>query len=719
MPNWAAILLLIALGFVLGRLLLEQFARARGRFDGDWLANAFASLTLGLAIIGWLALVLAELGWYSLGLLAIFWSLLTAILAIRTVRNRRLNTTIGSIVSTAKPSRRPLLKFLPSWTQYLILGLWLIAAGWLFFRPHEYVTGAADAGVYVNLAANIAESGSILIEDPTLAELDQALYPAFLRPQRSSDYSSTIAPYTLLPGFYVTEAADGVISPQFYPLHAVWQAIAYDLGGIQTALLITGLWALLGTLSVYLVVREIAGWEIAIVALVGLSINALQIWFARYPTTEALTQYLLWAGLWALVLWLRQNEPQPWWGFLAGLTLGELFLVRIDTYFLLILPFFIWLWLRWTGRWEKHHWTFFAPIALLTVHSLLHAIWQSAPYFYNTFGYGVNLLRSNWLIPVTALFIGAGLLLVLGRFRNKSEILGRYQRPFLMAAAISVAILAIYGYFIRPNLGGPVNVFEDWYSGGQIPEIDRENLVRLGWYLSPLGIFLATAGTCLMLLRADRQSSALLAVGLMFSLLYLWRIQANPHQVYAMRRYVPAVVPFATVATCYLLGWLFRQKRAWLSATSLLLTVLWLAGLGWSARGFISQVDRQGIVAQLDQFDSMLAPQSVVLFNDEATITNGDIVGTPLHFIYGHDVYSLRDKDALDEEAFLATIEAWQASGRDVYWVGDRSLLEEFGLEGDETFTITIHSQNLEGTYERKPVNILTANWDLTVTHIG
>ena len=44
-----------------------------------------------------------------------------------------------------------------------------VAAAWLFFRPHEYVLGAADAGVYVSLGASIAHERSIVIEDETLA----------------------------------------------------------------------------------------------------------------------------------------------------------------------------------------------------------------------------------------------------------------------------------------------------------------------------------------------------------------------------------------------------------------------------------------------------------------------------------------------------------------------------------------------------------------------
>jgi hypothetical protein len=262
-----------------------------------------------------------------------------------------------------------------------VLLIWLLAAGWLFFRPHEFIIGGADAGVYVNLSASIAENGRILIQDPILADLEPTLYPALLRHLPPTENASVIAPYYALPGFYITDASAGEITPQFFHLHPVWQAVAYSLGGVRAALLMTGLWAMGGALALYLIVRQLVSWEAAVLALAALSLNALQVWFARYPTTEMLTQFLLWAGLWALILWLQAIKEEKsgnerliaLLGLLSGLALGQLFLVRIDMYFLLIVPGVIWLWLRQNGRWCTIYNWFFLPLTLMTLHSILHA----------------------------------------------------------------------------------------------------------------------------------------------------------------------------------------------------------------------------------------------------------------------------------------------------------------------------------------------------------
>ena len=713
----ATIIFLVAACFILGRLIIIPFTQRTGQFSGDWLSLLFASLALGVAVTGWLALLLAELGWFSIGLLSGLWLLLVLVLGVVAIRGRKEGSPSASIRVPEKP---PSSRFnIPSWLQYPLLVVWLLAASWLFFRPHEYVTGAADAGVYVNLAANISNSGAILIDDPTLAELDPALYPAVLRPLPDREYASRVAPYYLLPGFYVPGSPAGQIIPQFYPLHAVWQAIAFSLGGVRAALLMTGLWGLLGGMAIYLVGRRIAGWEAAFLALTGLTINALQVWFARYPTTEPLTQFLLWSAVWSMMIWLQDEEPAPLWGFLAGLTLGELFLVRIDTYFLLALPFVIWFYLRWSGRWRREHWWFYIPLGLLTFHSLLHALWQSRPYFFSIFGYGVGLLRRNWTLVAAAIIFGAAIILVLGVYRNQMDRLKRWRRPVVWAAVAAVILLAAYGWFIRPNLGLPEGVSEYWYGGEQIPAgLDRENLVRLGWYLTPFGIALATAGICLMLLEIDRQKAIILSVGLIFSLIYLWRIQANPHQIYTMRRYVPAVLPFAMIATGYLFGWLFQRKFAWLQAIGVVLALVWLFALAQAAQDFIRQVDHEGLITQLEAMDEQLAANSILIFNDQSILPDGDFIGTPLRFLFGHDVFSIRDQDALDVAALRATIRQWRNTGRQVYWIGDATPLERLDLKGGAPFEVTIRSQQLEGRYDRKPEELSTPVWELYITPI-
>lgn len=728
MAEWLVLGLIVAASFLLGWLTIWQFGPPRSLIAGGWLAIIFASLALGLMLVGWLGFVLAEIGLFSVQRLALIWLIACGSLIVLTWRRRPEQ---ASEVTASEPVGKK--RLLPGWLEYLYLGAWLVAALWLFFRPHEFIIGGADAGVYVNLSASITRQESILIQDETLAGLDEALYPALLRPIPQNQATSQAAPYYQFPGFYVPGIPTGQIIPQFYHLHPVWQAVAYDLGqpiqaALEAALLLTGLWALLGGLAIYLTVRQIAGWEAAAVALAALSINALQVWFARYPTTEMLTQFLLWTGIWAMIVWLGpagawshgSGDPARvrFWGFLAGLALGQVFLVRIDTYFLLVFPAGVYLALHWTGRWRSLHWWFFLPLAGLTLHSLAHAFWQSKPYLYSIFGYSLQLLQRSWMLLLIA-GIGLVILLVVGRYRHHLARLTRFYRPATVLVIAAILALVAYGWFIRPYFGGNEGAYADWYGGGAIPRVlDRENLIRLAWYLSPLAVVLATAGTCIFIWKANHRTMPIFVIGLMFSFLYLWRIQANPHQIYAMRRYVPVVMPYAIVAGTYGLHWLSSFKSNWFRAVAIGLAALWLVGLGWLARGFISQVDYQGIISQMDDLDAQLNPESVLIFDDQAAVSQGDFVGTPLQYIYDHRVFSLRNPDALDTSSLQEAIGAWQQAGRTVYWVGESGRLAALALSGETPFSATISVQFLEGSYDRKPTQLLPLTWTLLITPI-
>ena len=701
------VILVILAGVLLpGALAVSLWGK---RLRSDPLEFLFAALALGVLIFGWLALLLAEVGHFSLAFLGGLWAAIVLILG-------------GWWLARRDHASGPTAPWCINRWETAALVAWALVAAWLFFRPHEFVMGGADAGVYVNLGANIARTGGILIHDPILAALDPSLYPTFLRPLPPDE----LTPYYLMPAFYVPGTPAGLIIPQFYHLHPVWQAVAYALGGLRAELLMTPLWGFLGALAVYFTMRRLWGWRAGFLALAALSVTALQVWFARYPTTEMLTQYLLWTGVWALIAWMDKQEPRGLWAVLAGGALGQVFLARIDTYFLLVLPVLLAIWLWWTHDWRRQDVWFFAPFLLLAVHSLVHGVLLSSPYVFSLFLYGRGLVSRSLIVPLAFVGIAAVALLVLSlrpQLRARALAWVAARRFLWVAGAIGLVIgLAVYGYFLRPHLG-QIKTGAYWYGGGEIPNLDRENLVRLGWYLGPAGIALGVAGMCWMLIKdLNRRTVVLLGAGIFFSLLYLWRIQANPHQIYAMRRYVPVVLPFFIITAAYLINWLYvnlRGKTRWF--VSIGLTLVWFSGILLSARGFVSQIDYRGMIAQLDRFNAALSPHSVLIFGDSAPIGAGDLLGTPLRFLYGHDVFTLRSSDELDSERFAEAIDGWQQAGRKVYWIGmpggptwplasptPRSF-------ADYSVAVTI----LEHAYDHKPTALSAEKWLLPLAEVS
>jgi hypothetical protein len=393
--------------------------------------------------------------------------------------------------------------------------------------------------------------------------------------------------------------------------------------------------------------------------------------------------------------------------------LGQTLLARIDMLFIMAVPLVIafWIWLRrFSWRLSAFGW-FGIPFAVFAGHGLLHGVLQSYPYFMNTYGFMVRVLSRMWAVPLLAV-VGLGLVLfVMARFRDRLAGLARWRRPILGFIVAVVIGLALYGWFIRPNL----NV------GTQAFSIEQENLIRLGWYLTPFGIALSVAGASHLVWRINRRTFFTVAIGLFFSLLYLWNTRNNPHQIYVMRRHVPALLPFAMIAAATVPGWLMARQKRVQTVVAVIISVVWLAGLAWSAQGFVSQRDYWGVTEQLATLSAAIEPHSIVLVGDDQPVGYADTIGTPLHFLFGHDVFAIRRPGVLDSAEMTTQIKTWINDGRAVYWLamphGDQWPLADT-LPLADPIPWHIQFKQMEADFVGKPDQIIDIVWSGTVQRI-
>jgi hypothetical protein len=254
-----------------------------------------------------------------------------------------------------------------------------------------------------------------------------------------------------------------------------------------------------------------------------------------------------------------------------------------------------------------------------------------------------------------------------------------------------------------------------------VPTLDRENFVRLGWYLSPLGLALGVLGIAGMLaFEANRRTAFLLAAGGFFSVVFLWRIGANPHQVYAMRRYVPQVLPFFIVGSVFAVRWLFAWRPPIGRWLALLLTAGWIISIVLVARPFATQVDYRGLAAQIEDLDAALPRKAVVLFNDPAPVGVADFVGTPLRFLYGRPVFLLR-QEQVDPSALSQAIAGWKRDGYEVVLL-QTDAAQPWPL-GDSSLgpaqNHVLRFDYLENTYDARPRQALPVEWQIGVRAVN
>jgi hypothetical protein len=657
--------LLIVPGLVLQLLMISRHPLSYRR---GWLDTLFVSFLFSLCISSWSALILVEIGSFSA----------TRVLGLSVLSCVGLFSLVGRPRwARMRNANRHLWGRADRWTWVMVL--LVILACLLFFRPHEYILGGSDAGVYVNLGAHIARTGSLLYTDPDLAAIDRQDYPLLFRAQPDA----LIPRYIQFPGFFLSDERAGLVIPQFYPLHPIWLALFHQLGdGARTSLYLTPLWGVLGGLAVGLTTAALFGRRAGALALALLTFNGVQIWFARYPTSEALTQLLLFGGIYAFTHYARDESSEM--GLLAGLALGQVMMVRVDTYFLLAIPLLWAGYLRLTRRLERGRWSphlyFFLPFALMAVHSLIHGLRQSWPYLYNSYYFQIAGLPLGALIGAVGLAL-LGFVTLDGWVDGQSGRLAwleRWGRRAGTALAALVVLAALYGYFIRPQSADASATRANWYGGEQVPDVEPYNLVRLGWYLSPVGVALGVAGFAWMSYRdLNRRSALFLGVGLFFSFLYLQNSRNNPHHVYVMRRYMPAVVPAFSVATAYVLDHLWRRQGRW-RWTAVGIGLLVLGLMVNAGSGLVQNVDYAGVLDQLTPWAEQFQPDDVILFDDDRPVSTGATIGTPLRYLYDHTVYDLQEQ-YLSQSRLHSLVAGWRAQGRRVLVaVGPDGVREPF-----------------------------------------
>jgi len=647
----------------------------------------FVSLLLGTLIIGPLGLLLLQLGLLTLLRLALGLLLVGGCMTF-------FHWKLG--LHLAPPPVR--ISTFDVW-----LGVLLVAGVLLYFHPFEFVLGGGDAGVYVNLGAVWADQGAFWLEEPLLKSLPEEVWSTLFR---TASPGAAIS-YLRMPGFYMDDVSTGTVIPQFFPLHPLWLSLVHALLGLEASLFVTPLWAILGVIALTLALKELFTWKVGVLGGFLLLITPLQIYFARYPTAEALTQLLVWTGAYGLTRFTQKQTPL--WGMVFGLALGQVFLTRIDALPLLIVPLLWFLFSLLNKRLRGQGWLFIS-FGVTLIQAVLQAVLLSFPYTW-------NIYRSVWAMAQRLLarfwwglllVIPLALALVLLRSRGHLHLRGLSCRILRWSSVVIVLGLAILAYFVWPQIG-ETKMASYWYANSSFPVQNHLNLQKLGWYLSPLGIWLGVGGIAWMIACESLQRIwVLLSIGLLFSVLYIYNIMNNPYHVYAMRRYVPIVVPFFAAGMAYFLYGIWQQS-IWGRRGAVVLGLLLSLWLLYNGRAIWTLVEYKGVVAQLERTAEQLEPESILLFEDDVPVGSGSTFGTPLQYVHGFTAFDLQES-RVEDEPLMRLIRDWQEEGRSVYWVlGPRvvgALPESLTLE--PAFAADFAYERLETSYWHFPTQRFT-----------
>ncbi|MCL5256552.1 MAG: glycosyltransferase family 39 protein [Chloroflexi bacterium] len=699
-------LILYLPGAVVCRLALGQGLKL---WDGEFVERVFVRVFVSILISGWTAFVLAELGVYSIQLL---WSLLMGLFLICTgILWRREHGHLGLHLSLR----------MPRWYE-AALAVELLVAAALFFHPAEMIRGDLDSGVYVNTGASIARTGGIITKDPQLAALN---------PDEEKQLLLGLLPgrFTLqewrIPGFYVLDKQAGLVLPQLYHLLPAWIAIWISALGLQAGLQVMPFILLLSTAGVYVAGKRLFGNWVALIATLFLLLNSAQIWFARYPTSEGLNQLLFWGMVFAFVLFIealrKENGPQArFFGVVAGASMGQIMMVRPDFIFFILPAIAYALYLRLSRRWQTAHWYFFAPLGLMGVHAGLHLAFFTYPYTVDLYHHIIRYMLETW--PVWEIPLGVISLVLLVILDRKTGIVRFVERQIkanlnLITIALSVVLVVFvgYAYLIRPgiisagllrNLSLAPGILAG-YIGAPVPRGSSANMVRLGWYLSPLGILLSTAGMALWIRRRlDGTTLLLLTMSGIYLFIYVNETYTVQYYIYTMRRYIPVVLPALSLTAALALVEFARVKkwRPIAIGTSAVLTIVMIAFFVYTGRVIVPHVEYRGLIDQIGALSSQFKKGDILLFSERRD--EPYVVATPLEYVYGLDVFSLR-LDQPDNSVVESMIQRWQSEGHNVFIIagtnGGKLALKDMELHEIGEWTMDV--PEFEQQFDQKPMN--------------
>jgi hypothetical protein len=280
------------------------------------------------------------------------------------------------------------------------------------------------------------------------------------------------------------------------------------------------------------------------------------------------------------------------------------------------------------------------------------------------------------------------------------------------------------------------------------PENDKyriplANFVRVGWYLSPLGIALACAGFALWVRRGLSPASWLFFVVAFIGTFFYVRQTygtSDQHYIYILRRFVPVAYPMLSLSVAYALAALAglttdhrRQTTARAGApplslagrlSSAALAALLLAFLIVTNRPIYAHTEYAGAVAQIEGLAERFTPgRDVLLMRGGAPIFAEsrdvpDLVATPLRFAYGIDAFAVKSSTPGRYAAELAAeARRWQSSGRTVYLMlsasGASFALPGFALEPVGDFELNL--PEFEQLTDQKPRNVSRLTLPFTI----
>lgn len=516
------------------------------------------------------------------------------------------------------------------WTDWVLI-IGLTTAGFAYaLAPAETLDTGRDMAVYAAHGTFIAENGRIDVPYPT-----------------GTDGADRPGGWIGYAGVYTRTSASQTV--QFGHLFPAWLAQAQAVGDYGVLQRVNPALALVSALAVYAVARRWMDAGLAVVVTLLLAFNPAQVWLARNTLTEIMTQLFIWA---AFVLLLAHRAPDRRSIALAGVFIGMASLVRIDS--LVLVPLFLVGWAIADARTDdlprpRPSLAFLTGLIPVSAAAVAYFAVFSNPYF-TDLGEELRLIGVGAI--VAAVVYGATFV---GPIRH---LVGRAVGSWALIGLVGIGVLcaAAYAYFIRPSVG-PFEIFDRPGHPLDGTRTHVEDAMRnLGRYLGSPTVWLGVSAWVALMAFATKWRPSWLPVLVViggFTSLYAWDQSIFPDHFWAIRRFIPVIIPALAVLAGVAVWAIVRRLPG---GGRILMTgaVAVLAAIHtWQvARPTLFVADRAGVYEALDAAARSVPDQRVLPILDRTGVR---ALGTPLFMVF---------------DVQLAAVDATTAPG--AAWVRDQ-----------------------------------------------
>lgn len=518
-----AVALLVVLAYVPG------WALVRASGIGD---DAFTRLWAGIVVLSIAGLALAQAGRFSLAtLLGVAGAVTVTALAARARGG-------GSATATQSDCgmRGPTVRVLAA-VSALVTLFWT-------WPPYETVIAASDSTMYLNAGEHIARTGAYDVRDT----VGTMLPPELARPLFTAlGLGGATGPFVRLPGGLLKQSLDDPVAvPAFFPLLPVWVAVGRLVGGTTGPFVVTPLMMALAVAALVLFAGETLGAAVAAFTAVVFCADFAVWWYAKFTMPEALATAAIWAGFVVAHRAGRDRDGRA--ALLAGLIFGVAGLARTETFLFLAAAGAL------AYSWHRPR-TPIGPLALgfASVGAFAASIVARSPSHHlaylrndvllNYAFYGVPLLakaRASGALYVAALVLALVVVgtVAFGRRAGVGAVRSLLRMATLVGTMVAVGAYLKVAYVVYP----------------------RRDVAWLAAYGSWPLLALAVPGLLLAWRRGGDGVRLALYAALLESVVFVLNPRVAPYQPWAIRRFLPLVLPAITVTGSVALAWIAGRR---------------------------------------------------------------------------------------------------------------------------------------------------------------